>query len=65
MAVEADQTPRVINEPITDENKSDSRTESNIPAGSSSSNIDVAKMVEKIISEMVDYWKKTTITEVN
>jgi hypothetical protein len=65
MAVEADQTPRVINEPITDENKSDSRTESNIPVGSSSSNIDVAKMVEKIISEMVDYWKKMTITEVN
>jgi hypothetical protein len=65
MAVEADQIPCVINEPITDENKSDSRTESNIPAGSSSSNIDVTKMVEKIISEMVDYWKKTTITEVN
>jgi xanthine dehydrogenase molybdopterin-binding subunit B len=63
MAGEADQTPHVTDEPIINENKSDFETESNIPTTSSSSNAAAAKMAEKIIPEMVDYWKKTTITE--
>jgi hypothetical protein len=37
--------------------------ESNIPASSSSSNVATTKMAEKTIPEMVNYWKKTTVTE--
>jgi hypothetical protein len=65
MAGEADQTPRVIDEPVVNENKSDFEMERNVPVASSSSNIAATKMVEKTLPEMVDYSKKTTITDTN
>jgi hypothetical protein len=49
MASEADQTPRIVVEPVVDENKSDSETESNVLAASSFSNVATTKMVEKTI----------------
>jgi hypothetical protein len=54
MSGDADQIPRVA---------SDSETESDALVTSSSSNAAVAKMTEKTSPEMVDYWKKTTVTE--
>jgi hypothetical protein len=64
MASKTDQTLRVIDKPIVNESKSDSGTESDISAAvSSSSNMATTKMVEKTTPEMVDYWKKTTVTE--
>jgi hypothetical protein len=58
MVGEADQTPRIVNE-----NKSDSEMESNILVASSSSNIAATKIAKKTTPEMVDYWKKTLVTE--
>jgi hypothetical protein len=55
MAGEADQNPRIADEHVVNENKSNSETESNVLATSSSSNVAVVKMVEKTIPEMVDY----------
>jgi hypothetical protein len=63
MASEADQTPHVVYEPIVNENKSDSETESNVSATSSSSNVAATKMAKKAIPDMVDYWKKATVTK--
>jgi hypothetical protein len=37
--------------------------ESVIAAASSSSNVAAVKMAEKAIPGMVDYWKKTMVTE--
>jgi hypothetical protein len=65
MADEADHIPHVADEPIVRESKSDSKTEINVPVVSSSSNVAAAKMAEKTTPEMVDYWKKTTVTEAN
>jgi hypothetical protein len=39
--------------------------EDNVPTTSSSSNMAAIKMVDKTTPEMVDYWKKTTVTEVD
>jgi hypothetical protein len=55
MAGEADQNPRITDEPVVNENKSNSETESNVLATSSSSNVAAVKMAEKTIPEMVDY----------
>jgi hypothetical protein len=49
--------------PVTDGNKSDSRTESDIPVASSLSNMATAKIADKIVPHMFDYWKKSMITE--
>jgi hypothetical protein len=65
MAGEVYQTPRVANELIVDTRQCDSRTESDVAVASFSSNVAVVKMVEKAISEVVNYWKKTTVTETN
>jgi GH25 family lysozyme M1 (1,4-beta-N-acetylmuramidase) len=65
MAGEADQTPRTIDESVVDEKKSDSDTESNILAASSSSNVAATKIVKKTTPEMVDYWKKTLVTKID
>jgi hypothetical protein len=62
VAGEADQILHVTDEPITNESKSDSETESDVPT-TSSFNVAVAKMAEKTTPEMVDYSKKTTVTE--
>jgi hypothetical protein len=62
MAGETDQIFHVVDEPIVNESKSDSGTESDVPAASSSSNMAVAKMVDKTTPKMVDYWKKMTAT---
>jgi hypothetical protein len=63
MAGEADQIPHVVDEPIVNENKSHSEIESDVLVTFSSSNIAGMKMAEKTTPEMVDYWKKTMITE--
>jgi hypothetical protein len=58
-----DGAPRIIDDPVIDENKSDSETERNVLMASSSSNISTTKIAEKTIPEMIDYWKKMLITE--
>jgi hypothetical protein len=63
MAGETDQIFHAVDKPIVNESKSDSGTESDVPAASSSSNMAVAKMVDKTTPKMVDYWKKMTATE--
>jgi hypothetical protein len=63
MAGETDRILRVVDEPIINESKSDFRTESDVLASSSSSNMATAKMADKTTPEMVDYWKKKTVTE--
>jgi hypothetical protein len=63
MAGEADQTLHTIDEPVVDESKRDFGTESDISVASSSSNMTVVKIEDKIIPDMSDYWKKSTITE--
>jgi hypothetical protein len=55
MASETDQIHRATVEPIINKSKSDSGTESDVPATSSSSNMATAKMVDKTTPEMVDY----------
>jgi hypothetical protein len=63
MAGETDQILCIADEPIVNESKSDFETESNVPVTSSSSNMAVAKMADMTTPEMVDYWKKTIVTE--
>jgi hypothetical protein len=63
MADETNQILSVTDEPIVNKSKSGSGMESDVPAASSSSNMAAAKMADKITPEMVDYWKKTTVTE--
>jgi hypothetical protein len=63
MAGETDQTLLIPVEPIVNKTKCASGVESNLPAASSSSNMATVKIENKTISDMSDYWKKTTITE--
>jgi hypothetical protein len=63
MAGEADQTLRIVNEPVVDEKKSDFEMESNVSVASSSSNVASMKIVKKTTPEMIDYWKKTLVTK--
>jgi hypothetical protein len=46
MAGEADQNPLIATESATDDNKSDSRTGSDVPATSSSTTVAAIKMVD-------------------
>jgi hypothetical protein len=55
MAGEADQILHVTKEPVINESKSDSRTESDSPAMSTSSNVVVVKIADKTVSDMSDY----------
>jgi hypothetical protein len=63
IASEAYQTLRAADEPIINENKSDSRMKSDVLVTSSSSNMAAIKIAEKTIPDMDDYWKKSTLTE--
>jgi hypothetical protein len=63
MAGETDQIPRVTDEPIANEGKSDSEMKSDVSVAYSSSNVAAVKMAKKTTPEMVDYWKKKTVTE--
>jgi hypothetical protein len=63
MAGEADQTLRIVDEPVVDEKKSDFEMESNVSVASSSSNVASMKIVKKTTPEMIDYWKKTLVTK--
>jgi hypothetical protein len=65
MAGEADPSPRIADEPDVNENKSNFKAKSEVLAASSSSNVAAMKIVKKTTPEMVDYWKKTMITEVD
>jgi hypothetical protein len=58
MAGEVDKSPHIV-----DESKSDSEMESNILVVSSSSNVAAMKIAKETTPEMVDYWKKTLVTE--
>jgi hypothetical protein len=53
------------NLPIADDTKSDSRTESDSRAMLTSSNAAAAKIADKTVPSMSDYWKKSTIIEAN
>jgi hypothetical protein len=53
----------ITDETIADDTKSDSRTVSDVLTTSSSSNMASVKIADKTTPEMVDYWKKTTVTE--
>jgi hypothetical protein len=57
MAGEADQALHVANKPAADEGKSDTAMTS------SSATLAIIKMADKIVPNMTDYWKKSTITE--
>jgi hypothetical protein len=63
MIGEADQVPPIIVKPATNDNKSDSRTESDSLMASSSANAATAKMADDIVPNMSNYWNKSTITE--
>jgi hypothetical protein len=65
MAGEANQISRVANKPIVNESRSDSGTKSDVPVASYSCNMAATKMAYKTTPEMVDYWKKTMVTEVD
>jgi hypothetical protein len=62
MVGEADQVLHATDEPIVDENKSASGTESDAPS-SSFANAAVKEMANKTTPSMFDYWKKSMITE--
>jgi hypothetical protein len=63
MAGEVDQTLRTISESVADDTNTASRTESNVPVTSSSSNAATEKMVNRDTPMQSDYWKKSTVTE--
>jgi hypothetical protein len=63
MAGEAGQNLPIITEPVADDNKSDSGMESDVLMASSSANMVAVKIVDKVIPDMSDYWKKSTLTE--
>jgi hypothetical protein len=65
MASETDQIPNIAGGAIVDEGKAHSGGESDVPVASSSSNEVVAKMANKTTPALSDYWKKSTITEVD
>jgi hypothetical protein len=65
MVSEVDQILHATDELVVDESKSDSGTESDCLAVSTSSNAAAAKIVDKTIPDMSDFWKKSTITEVD
>jgi hypothetical protein len=60
---EADQILHTADEPIVNESKSDSGTKSDSPAVSTSSSAAAAKIADKTIPNLSDYWKKSTIIE--
>jgi hypothetical protein len=49
MASEADQIPRVVNEPIINDRQSDYETESNVAVASSSYNVATIKMASAVV----------------
>jgi hypothetical protein len=65
MAGEADQNPPVTTKPATGGNKSNSGTVSDAPATSSSATVAAIKMVDNKIHDIVNYWKKSNISEAN
>jgi hypothetical protein len=65
MASETDQIPNVAGRVVVDVGKTHSRGESDILTASSSSNEVIVKMANKTTPAMSDYWKKSTVTEVD
>jgi hypothetical protein len=63
MAGEAEQTLHATGDPVGNESKGDSGTESDVPAVFSSSNAAATKIADKTIPSMSDYWKKLMIIE--
>jgi hypothetical protein len=63
MVGEVDQALHAANKPAVDEGKRDSGADSDTAATSSSVTLAAIKMVDKIILDMTDYWKKSSITE--
>jgi hypothetical protein len=65
MAGEADRTLATTDTPTVDEDRNDSRAESNAPVTSSSVTLAIIKMVDNKVPDLTDYWKKSTIIEAN
>jgi hypothetical protein len=65
MAGEADQNPPITTEPAGGGNKSDSGTESDSLATSSSATVGAIKMADNKIPEISNYWKKSNVSEAN
>jgi hypothetical protein len=65
MADEDDQNPLIITNPVTTDNKSDSGTESDAPATSSSATLTAIKMENNQIPEVTNFWKKSNVSEAN
>jgi hypothetical protein len=65
MASETDQTLHVASKAIIDEAKTAFGAESDVPAASSSSNAVVEKMANKTTPMLSNYWKKSTVAEVD
>jgi hypothetical protein len=63
MAGETDQTLHTVDKSIANEGKSDSGMDGDCLVVSSSSNVAAVKIADKIIPDMSDYWKKSTVTE--
>jgi hypothetical protein len=63
MAGESDQIPLIAGNAIDDEAKISSRAESDIASTSSSSTEAIEKMAKKEVPVLMDYWKKSTVTE--
>jgi hypothetical protein len=63
MPSEADQTLYAIGEGVTDDTKTASGAESDVPMSSSSSNVVAEKMANKDTLMLFNYWKKSTVTK--
>jgi hypothetical protein len=63
MAGETNQTFHAASMAIVDEVKTASRSESDVPSTSSSSNAAIEKMANKDTSVLSDYWKKSKVTK--
>jgi hypothetical protein len=65
MAGEADQNLPVATDPAIGSNKSDSETETDALATSSSATVAAIKMAGNQIPEISDYWKKSNVSKAN
>jgi hypothetical protein len=63
MATETAHDHPITDKPTTADSQSDSWAESTAPTTSFSSTLAATKMVDRTVSEMCDFFKKTTITE--
>jgi hypothetical protein len=65
LASETNQTLLAVGNIIVDDAKAASLAESDVVVASSSSNAATEKMMKKDVPVMTDYWKKSSVTEVD